>query len=353
MRSLATLLAVVMIVGLTACSIVPSVGGRMKVTAYLTDSSGVFVGNDVGVLGVSVGKITHIEPQGSRVKVTMEVDKDQPIPATAGAVVVPRSVATDRYIELTPVYTAGAKMKSGAVIPVERTRTPVDFDQVLATIGDLARGIGGKGKTRDAISRLLESQSEALKGKGELINQSIQSLSAAADGVSAQRQNATSTLVALDQLTSTLAANQQTVRTFVEQVSSATAMLADERDNFRTALRSATRMIRVVAQFAEDNRAQITRAVNQTNDITRNVLSRRNQVAEILRVLPLTAQNLRAMLGPGDRLLVRLDLTALLPILGPLLGNICPTLPGNPCTAIGLDPAGLLGVITNLLGGGR
>ena len=51
-------------------------------------AAGLFVGNDVGVLGVNVGEITAIEPDGDKVLVTMEIDSDQPVPSDAGAAVV-------------------------------------------------------------------------------------------------------------------------------------------------------------------------------------------------------------------------------------------------------------------------
>jgi phospholipid/cholesterol/gamma-HCH transport system substrate-binding protein len=245
-------------------------------------------------------------------------------------------------------------MKSGAVIPLDRTRTPVEFDEVLGSLSDLANGLSGQGRTRDAIKRLLDTSAQALGGKGELINRSIHSLSSAVDGLAGQRKDATATLLALDQLTTTLADNQQTVRTFIDQVSKASAMLAAERKNFRTALRSVTRMVRVVADFARQHRTEITRAVEQTNDVMRTVLARRGDVAEILRTLPLAAQNLQRMMGPDGRLVIRLDLTALLPVLGPVLNQLCRVVPADPCTLIGLDPIGqLVDTLGGLLGGGR
>jgi phospholipid/cholesterol/gamma-HCH transport system substrate-binding protein len=95
-------LAMALAFGLSGCS--PLLGDKMKVTALMADSAGLFVGNDVGILGVPVGTVTSIKPEGTHVRVTMSVDSDHPIPADAGAVVVARSVATDRYVELTPVY---------------------------------------------------------------------------------------------------------------------------------------------------------------------------------------------------------------------------------------------------------
>lgn len=321
--------------------------------AQFGTAAGVFVGNDVGVLGVPVGKVTAVSPKGQYVLVTMAVNSDQKIPAGATAVVVSRSVATDRYVELTPVYTGGAQMASGATITADRTQTPVEFDQVLTTIGQFADQISGAGPQKDAIGRFLSAQSSALAGRGELINRAITSLGAAVNGVSAQRTNATTTLIALDKLTSTLATNQGTIREFIQQVSKASALLAAERTNFKDAISSATKMISVVAQFARDNRAQITQAVNQTNGVLRTVIAKKTQVADILRLLPLATQNLQRAINGQQRLVVRLDLTALIPVLAPLLQNLCQATSSlSICQSLGLGSAvDPLATITNFLKG--
>ncbi|GAC1380409.1 MAG: MCE family protein [Marmoricola sp.] len=350
--------AVVMAVVIAlAAGLLSSCGFTSTKTIYaqLSTAAGVFVGNDVGVLGVPVGTVTAIKPQGSYVLVTMSVNSDQPIPAGAAAVVVSRSVATDRYIELTPVYQGGAQMKDGAVITMDRTQTPVEFDQVLSTIGKFADQISGTGANKDVIGRFLNAQSAALRGRGDLINKAIVSLGAAVDGISQQRSNATSTLVALDKLTSTLATNQQTIREFVQQVSQATALLAAERTNFKNAISSATKMVTVVAQFAQDNRAQITQAVNQTNSVLRTAIAKKPQIAEILRTLPLATENLQRTINSQDRLVVRLDLSALVPLLANTISNLCQaTSKLSLCQTLGLgsvtDPAGAVANILKGLG---
>ena len=321
--------------------------------AQFSTAAGVFVGNDVGVLGVPVGTVTAVTPEGPYVLVTMQVQGDQPIPAGATAVVVSRSVATDRYVELTPVYQGGAQMEDGTTITLDRTQTPVEFDQVLSTIGKFADGISGTGNQKDAIGRFLTAQSTALKGRGELINQAITSLGAAVNGISAQRSSATSTLVALDKLTTTLATNQATIRDFVQQVAKASALLAAERTNFKNAISSATQMITVVAQFAKDNRNQITQAVNQTNSVLRTAIAKKPQIAEILRLLPLATENLRRVINSQDRLVVRVDLAALVPVLAPLIRSVCKaTSTLSLCQTLGLGSVtNPLGAITNLLTG--
>lgn len=316
-------------VGLTSgCSAVGG-GETMTVKAYLADSAGLFVGNDVGILGVTVGEITSIEPQGDRVLVTMEVDGDHAVPADAGAAVVARSVATDRYIELTPVFHEGdEKMQDGATIALEDTQTPVDFDQVLASLNEFATGIGGNKETTKAVQRFIDAGTQALQGRGPLLNQTIHSLADGVDGLASQRENVAATLKSLDVLLTTISTNESTARAFIQQVSRASRLLADERENFRQALRSLDQAVTTVARFAVDNRAEIVENLDGGTELMKTVLTRQDQLAEILRVMPLALQNLRRI--DGDRLPLRIDPLILDP-LGGVLQRICGSLPGDLC----------------------
>ncbi|MCW2784316.1 MAG: hypothetical protein JWP74_833 [Marmoricola sp.] len=355
-RFLHVVVLLVLVLGLTSCSttlpILDQVAGPKTITihAMLGDSAGLFVGNDVGILGVTDGKVTAITPEGTNVKVTMKVYADQPIPAGAGAVVVARSVATDRYVELTPVYHSGPRMQDGAVIAQPLTRTPVDFDAVLGALNTFATGIAGSKATRNAISNILQSGSSALAGKGVDFNRAVTSLGGAVDSISRQRGNITSTVRSLDTLTGTIAQNQDLVRTFITQVSNASKLLADERTNFQSSLQSLSRAVQLVADFAHQNRQQLVQALSTSTGLLTAVMTRRSQLAEVLRVMPLTLQNLHNIYH-GGRLRVRVDPTVLTP-LGSFINSMCLKTPTDFCAAFGpslLNLNNLLG----LLGVGR
>jgi phospholipid/cholesterol/gamma-HCH transport system substrate-binding protein len=346
-RVIALLLTVVLLVAGSGCGRLG--GGTFRVSALFNDSAGLFVGNDVGILGVPVGKVVSITPQGADVRVVMEINDGQAIPANAGAVVVSRSVATDRYVELTPVYHSGPRMTAGTVINEDRTRTPVDFDQVLAALNTFATGISGSKATRDAVKRTLAVQSHALDGNGVKLNKTIHSLSAAVNGVAGERNNLTSTLLALDNLTTTLADNQATVRTFIQQVSEASQLLAAERGDFRTSLTSLSQAVEVVAQFTRTNKASIVKTLNNTTGVAKQVLSSRQQIVEVLNEFPVVLQNLQRAYKNG-RITVRINPTVLLP-LGGFLDQICAALPIPLCNAFGTDPLGVSNLLDQLLGG--
>jgi len=315
-------------------------GDRITVTAYFSDSAGLFVGNDVGVLGVPVGEITDIEPEGDQVKVTLEIDADQDVPADAGAVVVARSVATDRYVELTPVYSGGAKLEDGAKIETDRTRTPVDFDEVLETINDFATGIAGSKKTTNAVKRFINSGAAALQGTGELANKSIRELAQAVSTMSGQRKDFAATIVSLDILVGSIAENDDTVREFIDQVADASTLLADERGNFRSALRALDRAVTVVARFAVDNRDEVVDTFENATEVFKTMLGKRKSLTEILRVMPVTLENLMRLPVASGRIPTRVDPLVIAP-LGNDLRKLCQMLPLGLCDLLsGTDPLG-------------
>ena len=317
----------------------------ITVSALMADSAGLFVGNDVGVLGHPVGTITAIEPEGTHVRVTMEVSGQQ-VPADAGAVVVARSVATDRYVELTPVYSGeGPTMQDGAEIGLDRTRTPVDFDEVLETLNTFATGIAGSKRATRAIERFLEAGATAFEGNGGLLNESVGSLGDAVDGIAGQREEIVGAVESVDVLVQNIARNERTTRRFIQQVSRASRLLAAERGNFRRALRSLDQAVTVVAEFAVDHRADIVENLDSSTAVMRQLLRKRGRLAEILEVMPLALENLRRTEHDG-RVAVRMNPLILAP-LSQQLTEICEALPLDLCENLGMDPP----LLEDLLGG--
>lgn len=328
--------------------------GSREITAVLPDTSGLFLGNDVGVLGVPVGTITEIEPKGDSVEVTLKItDDDLRIPADVGAAVVARSVATDRYVELTPVYTSGAQMPDGGRIPVERTVTPVDFDQVLASLTTFSDGLTSTEASRNGIKDLVRVAAKSLEGNGTRLNTSVGALSKAVSGVQGQTDNVVGTLESLDALTGTLARNERVVRTFIDDVAAAADLAAAERLNLGSALRTLQRAVTDVSRFAEENRAAVKTSVADLTAVTEQLLRSGKDLNGTLDNLPLATDNLARVVSPTGRARVKIDPTVLLPV-ADLLEPICAALP--VCDdVIGIPPniPVLRDVLNTLLGGDR
>ena len=312
-------------------------GGSMTVTALLPDSAGLFTGNDVGVLGVPVGKVTAIEPEGDHVRVTLDItDTDVPIPADAGAAVVARSVATDRYVELTPVYRKGPEMEDGAVIPLSRTVTPVDFDQVLASVKQFGDGLVNNPRARNSVKELVSIAARTLDGKGAQLNKTLGSLASAVDTVHGQSDNIIGTMRSLDRLTRTLAADQGTVRAFVADVADAADLLASERGSLRRALVTLSAAVDDVATFTRQHRDAIRRDVEGATAVLDNLVKARKDLEETVEVLPLAADNLTRTKGPTGNVRVRANAFEALPV-NDQINQICAQL-GSVCDGLTFPP---------------
>ena len=72
------------------------------VTAHFPRAVSVYKGTDVRVLGVNVGRVTAVIPEGNSVRVEMEYDADVDLPKDAKAVVVTPTLVADRFVQLTP-----------------------------------------------------------------------------------------------------------------------------------------------------------------------------------------------------------------------------------------------------------
>jgi phospholipid/cholesterol/gamma-HCH transport system substrate-binding protein len=306
---------------LSGCS-VPG-GGSREITAMLGDGAGLYVGNDVGVLGVPVGKVTAVEPAGKVVKVTMKVtDPGIKIPADAAAVVVSRSVATDRYIELTPVYSGGVQMPSGTVIPLERTRTPVDFDEVLGSLSEIAEDLTETPAATNSISEVLQTVAAAFTGNSDDLNTAVHGLADLVDTVHGQRSDLFGTMDSLDELATELVDNKELIEEFVENLGDALELLNGERDEIGHVLRGLRDTLEELTEFSKENRGAVKASVEDATELLHNALSDRKDLAEVLGVMPLATDNIARALSPDNRIWVRTNIFQLTP-LAPLVEELC------------------------------
>ena len=116
------------------------------------------------ILGVPVGEVTAVVPSGNTVRLEMEYDAEYDVPADAQAVIVTPTLTADRFVQLTPAYTSGAKLEDGAEIAVEDTGTPIELDRIYRSLSDLSQALGPNGVNEDGtLDNVLTSGVEAAR----------------------------------------------------------------------------------------------------------------------------------------------------------------------------------------------
>ncbi len=274
------------------------------ITAYLSSAVGVFPDNEVVILGVPVGRITSVEPQGRLVKVVMRIDDSVDVPTGASAVVLPPSLVAGRSIQLTPAYTGGPTMPDGGVIPVQRTAVPLGIDDLSRAANDLATMLGPNGANRQgpqqphgaqrqgALSDLLDVAASNLNGNGQAINDTIGNVAQLSETLAGSRKELFDTVTQLQAFVSTLAANDAQVRQFTSQLADVSNFLAGERADLGTALRELSVALGEVAAFVQDNRAVLRSNVDRLTEVTAVLVRQREALGQILDTAPTALGNL-------------------------------------------------------------
>ncbi len=271
---------------------ITSAGKGTALIAYFDKAVGVYPGSQVKVLGVSVGEIDNVVPQGNVVRVDLTVDDGVEIPADVHAVVVAPSLVSDRYIQLTPAYEAGPLIAAGTVIPRERTETPVELDDLAASVNELSTALGPNGANANgALSNVLDTAAANLAGNGELLGDTIRQLSAAAATLSNSSGDLFATVDNLQKFTTALADSDAQIRQFNDKLAGVTGFLSDDREELGVALNSLATALTQIQGFVAENKDSIASNVDRLTGVTQALVDQRAALAEVLDVAPLAMSN--------------------------------------------------------------
>jgi phospholipid/cholesterol/gamma-HCH transport system substrate-binding protein len=271
----------------------------IRVTGEFKRAVGLFPGSDVRVLGVEVGKVLEVTPKGDKVVVEFEFDGKYSVPADAKAAVVAPSLVSDRYIQLFPAYTGGAKMRDGAELGLDRTAVPVELDRISQSLDDLLVALGPEGANKDgALSRLLETGAANLDGQGQNLHDMNRDLGRALTTLSGGRNDLFGTVKNLQSFTTMLATNDQQVRRLNKDLANVSVQLEGERDDLAAALKNLAIALSEVSTFVHDNRALVKTNVDQLASVTTTVARQRDALAETLTNAPVAISNLQNAYNP-------------------------------------------------------
>ncbi|ANB10421.1 ABC transporter substrate-binding protein [Streptomyces ambofaciens] len=266
--------------------------GGTRITAYFDRAVGIYAGSDLRVLGVRVGEVESVRPEGTRVRVELDLDDGVRVPASARALVIAPSVVADRYVQLTPAYRSGRTLTDGAVLPASRNRTPVEIDQLYASITELSEALGPDGaNSSGALSELLKTGAANLDGNGEAIGGGIEEFGKAAKTLDGSSDDLFATLSSLQTFTTMLKDKDTEVRTAQEGLDTVVGFFADNKDDLAGALEELGTALAQVKTFIEDNRGELKKNVDKLVPITETLVRRRASLAEALDVAPLAAGN--------------------------------------------------------------
>jgi phospholipid/cholesterol/gamma-HCH transport system substrate-binding protein len=275
--------------------------GKTYVTAYFTNSNGVFPGDEVRVLGVAVGKIDSITPEPTRTKIRFWYDDKYQVPADAKAVILSPSLVTSRAIQLTPAYTAGPEMADNTVIPLERTAVPVEYDdfrQQLQKLTDALQPTQPGGVS--ALGAFINTAADNLRGNGASIRDTIIKLSQAYSVLGDHSHDLFSTIKNLSILVSALRGSEDLMHQLNVNLAAVTGLLSNGPTQIGDAVRDINDVVGNVQSFVADNRETLGTTSDKLASLTTALTQSLDDIKQVLHVAPNTFQNFLNIYQPAQ-----------------------------------------------------
>lgn len=275
---------------------------QKSATVYFARTVHIYKGGDVDVLGVKVGRITGVTPDGDRVKVTIKYKASQRIPANASAVILTPTLVADRVVQLTPAYTGGAVLADKAVIPLQKTGVPLELDQVFSNLNQLAQDVGPNGANKNgALSNLFNVSAANLSGNGNDIHSTITSVSQFAGTLDDNKTALFQTIKNLQAFTTVLAQHDSDTRAFTGDL----AKVGDELNGDRTALAEALSNLNGalgdVTNFVQSNKADLQSNLQQLASVTNVLVKDKDLLGKLIDIGALGATNYTHLYDPGAK----------------------------------------------------
>jgi phospholipid/cholesterol/gamma-HCH transport system substrate-binding protein len=359
LRVLVPVLALSLAGATAGCGIFGGGGAQKHLTAHFARTVGLYKHSDVRILGVRIGEVTSIKPEGTTVRVEMVYDAKYKLPMDAAAVVVSPSIVSDRYVQITPVWKSGESLPAVFDLTTDRTAVPVELDQIYSAIDQLNQDIGPNGANKNgALADLLHVGAQNLKGNGALLNATLNDLSLAVSTLSTSRQDLFATVDNLQDFTTTLATSDRTVRQFNADLADVAAQLSGERQDLATAIRELSVALGEVASFVRDNKKNLTANVKDLASLTSTLVKQKRALEEFLDNSATALSNLQLAYNPKSGTLDTRDNNSNQTTPQGLVCGLL-TAAGQPCpvalaNATALTPTyGYDRTLGGILGGGR
>ena len=286
-------------------------GGESTITisARFATAPGLFVGNQVKVLGMRVGRVTSVTPGPTYVTVQMVVPSSTKIPSDAQAFVMAPNIVNDRFIQLNPPYTGGPTMPDHGLIPESRTAVPVSVDQVIDSLNQFALALGPNGANQHgALSNLLHNAAQAFGPNGSALHSTLIDLEQLFGSLSSQGPDLTDLFDNLGNLSSVATRYTGTYEAFTKDLAVVSSTLAGDGSDLGSALTNLQQFLGQLASFIHTNASAFGSSVNNLNVFAGSVAREQAQMEQVWGILPVALQNLDNAIDPATGALrTRLD----------------------------------------------
>lgn len=270
---------------------------KYQLTAYFEKAIGLFENSDVDILGVPVGTVTEIAPEGTRVRVEMEIDSQYKIEKSTQtfAQIVPISVISDRYVQLGPVYQGeGEYLRDGDELDTSVTQIPAELDDVFKQLKKLLDAIEpGKEGEPGALGDLIVQLNRTLSDREYDLQGTLLHGAELTGTLADAEEDLSGLLINLDSLFTKLAKRADAMGELNQNFAVVMTALAQSRSDLEGTLANLADMTNEVGDLAADHGDQLGRDLTRATKITSAIVRNSASVEESLTWLKVVGEGVR------------------------------------------------------------
>ena len=284
------LIVVALVVAVFSYNKIPFINGKSDYSAYFTEAGGIKSGSDVRVSGLSVGRVSSVKLEGTKVKVSFTVDDDVALGDRTEASIKTETVLGTKMLEITP---RGDGKLTGA-IPVERTRSPYDLPTAL---GDFTSTISALDTTK--LSSALTTLANTFKDTPPDLKVALEGVARFSSTLDDRDAKLRNLLANANKVTAVLAKRSDQIASLVVNANALLAELLTQRNSVDALMTNLTAASRQISAVVNDNRTQLKPALDKLNGVLGILDNRKKELQRTLYLLPKYAMSFGEVLGSG------------------------------------------------------
>ena len=178
-------------------------------------------------------------------------------------------------------------MPDGAVIPLEHTAVPVEWDEVKDQLMRLATDLGPNSKvSTPSVARFIDSAADALGGNGDKLRQTLAQLSGVGRILADGSGNIVDIIKNLQTFVSVFHDSSEQLVLFNNRLATLTSVLDDNKSDLDSALTNLAQAVGEVQRFIAGSRDQTSEQIARLADLTQILVDNKMALQNILHVAP-------------------------------------------------------------------
>jgi len=254
----------------------PLVGGGTVFKAEFTDASGLVPGEEVRVAGIKVGQVTAIELGKARAVVSFRIKGVDLGNATTAGIEV-KTLLGQHFLSLDPA--GSGKLDEGAVIPLERTSTPVNIVPAFQRLTEQTQEID-----TEQVAAAFDALSETLTRTAPEMTDTLRGLSRISKSVSVRDEQIRELFARTSFVSGVVAERDADIAQLLTDTNTVLAELDRRRETITRIIDGTSNLARQLGGLVSDNSEQLEPALTKLNGVLAVLRKNRANIDEAIKV---------------------------------------------------------------------